>query len=390
MQARGDAAILTHRRIARLGIGDLIEAQLVSIIIPTFNGAPRIANCLDAILHQSTRHNLEILVVNDGSTDNTAEVVGRYSGVRLVTQSNAGPAAARNHGAMRAIGTIILFTDDDCVPTSTWVDAMIQPFEAQGVVGTKGTHRTRQRQIMARFVQLEYEDRYRRMAEFEYIDFIDTYAAAFLRDRFLEMSGYDTSFPVACAEDIELSYRMSARGWKMKFAPDAVVYHTHPDTLRQYLKKKYKFAFWRVLAVRKNPSKAVKDSHTPQLMKLQLLLLPAIIAGLIVDIIARPGVPVTGLVLAVFLGSTIPFCAGRGAERRRCWTNFSCDTGDAGVCADDGSSGGGDSRTPKTARLFSCQISVVTLTVASSRTTSTKVRLYPALNLRITRADPLC
>ena len=85
------------------------------------------------------------------------------------------------------------------------------------------------------------------------------------------MTGYDTSFPVACAEDIELSYRMSARGWKMKFVPAAIVYHTHPDTLWRYLKKKYKFAFWRVLAVRKNPSKAVKDSHTPQLMKLQLL-----------------------------------------------------------------------------------------------------------------------
>ena len=63
------------------------------------------------------------------------------------------------------------------------------------------------------------------------------------------MNGYDTSFPVACAEDIELSYRMSARGWKMKFAPQAIVYHTHPATFSNYLKKKYKFAFWRMLAV---------------------------------------------------------------------------------------------------------------------------------------------
>ena len=84
---------------------------------------------------------------------------------------------------------------------------------------------------------------------------------------------------MACAEDIELSYRMSARGWKMKFAPAAIVYHTHPDTLSRYLKKKYKFAFWRVLAVRKNPSKAVKDSHTPQLMKLQLLIRARAAAG---------------------------------------------------------------------------------------------------------------
>ena len=60
----------------------------------------------------------------------------------------------------------------------------------------------------------------------------------------------------------------------MKFAPAALVYHTHPDTLAAYLKKKYKFAFWRMFAVRKNPDKAIKDSHTPQLMKMQLMLVP--------------------------------------------------------------------------------------------------------------------
>ena len=76
------------------------------------------------------------------------------------------------------------------------------------------------------------------------------------------MTGYDTSFPVACAEDIELSYRMSARGWKMKFVPDAIVYHTHPDTLSRYLRKKYKFAFWRVLAVRKNPARRERQPYS--------------------------------------------------------------------------------------------------------------------------------
>jgi cellulose synthase/poly-beta-1,6-N-acetylglucosamine synthase-like glycosyltransferase len=139
------------------------------------------------------------------------------------------------------------------------------------------------------------------------IDFIDTYSAGFRRDRFLEMTGYDTSFPVACAEDIELSYRMSARGWKMKFVPAAIVYHTHPDTLSRYLKKKYKFAFWRMLAVRKNPGKGVKDSHTPQIMKLQLLFAPALLLAVIFDLAARPRVPLSAFVLTGFLLTTLPF-----------------------------------------------------------------------------------
>jgi glycosyltransferase involved in cell wall biosynthesis len=284
-------------------------AMFVSIIIPTFNGASRIGHCLDALLPQTIGREVEILVIDDGSTDNLAEIVLRYgrAGVRLITQVSTGPAAARNRGAAEAQGRIILFTDDDCVPMPDWLQAMTRPFEDAAVVGVKGAYRTRQKSLVARFVQIEYQDRYRKMAALPRIDFIDTYSAGFRRDSFLEMTGYDTSFPVACAEDVELSYRMSARGWEMLFVPDAIVYHTHPDSLLGYLRKKYKFAFWRVLALRKNPSKAVKDSHTPQLMKFQLLFLPGLLLAATFDFFVRPSMPVTVLVLTGFLVTTIPF-----------------------------------------------------------------------------------
>jgi cellulose synthase/poly-beta-1,6-N-acetylglucosamine synthase-like glycosyltransferase len=233
--------------------------------------------------------------------------VSAFPTVRLITQANAGPAAARNRGALESHGSIILFTDDDCVPTPDWLKAMLQPFHDPDVTGVKGVYRTHQMELAARFVQIEYEDRYRLMSRHSSIDFVDTYSAAFRREGFLEMNGYDTSFPVACAEDIELSYRMSARGWKMKFAPTAIVYHTHPNTFSAYFRKKYKFAFWRVLAVRKNPGKAVKDSHTPQLMKLQLLFAPALLCAVAFDLIVRPSVALSVLVVAGFLVSTLPF-----------------------------------------------------------------------------------
>jgi len=286
---------------------EITNSPAFSVIIPTFNGAARINSCLHALIGQVAAQQGEILVVNDGSSDNTSEVVGSYPGIKLITQANAGPAAARNRGALEARGAIILFTDDDCVPTPDWVAAMLASFRDPQVVGAKGTYRTNQKELVARFVQIEYQDRYRLMKGLDSIDFIDTYSAAFRRDRFLEMSGYDTSFPVACAEDVELSYRMSARGWKMKFAPDAIVYHTHPATLSSYLRKKYKFAYWRVLAVRKNPSKAVKDSHTPQLMKLQLLFLPALLAAAAFDLVLRPLGPASAAVVIAFLVSTLPF-----------------------------------------------------------------------------------
>ncbi|GGA79906.1 hypothetical protein GCM10011507_33960 [Edaphobacter acidisoli] len=283
------------------------SSRPASIIIPTFNGAARIVHCLDALEPQVAGTGIEILVVDDGSKDDTAAVASRYQSVRVIRQKNAGPAAARNRGAQEAQGRILLFTDDDCVPMPDWLDAMLGSFRDPEIVGAKGIYRTHQKSLAARFVQIEYEDKYLLMANQPSIDFVDTYSAGFIRERFLEMDGYDQSFPVACAEDIELSYRMSARGWKMVFVPQAIVYHTHPATFSSYLKKKYKFAYWRVLAVRKNPGKGVKDSHTPQMMKLQLLLAPALVASVIFDLIVRPSVPATAVVLAAFLLSTLPF-----------------------------------------------------------------------------------
>lgn len=286
------------------------SAVKVSIIIPTYNGAKRIGRCLNALQREMQGRPGEIVVVNDGSTDDTFAVVQRgYPHVCLVTQPNAGPAAARNHGARVATSEILLFTDDDCEPAVGWVDEMLRPFSDPAVVGAKGTYRTRQKKLVARFVQLDYEDRYRILARHADIDFIDTYAAAFRREKFLEVNGYDTSFPVACAEDVDLSFRMSARGWKMKFAPRAIVYHQHPETLRRYLRKKFTFACWRVLAVRKTPQKAIKDSHTPQLMKAQLLLLPALLTALAADAGGRATIALTPLVLLMFLVTTLPFAA---------------------------------------------------------------------------------
>lgn len=286
-----------------------VQFPRVSVIVPAFNAGNRIAECLAALCPQAEACGAEILVVNDGSADNTADVVRGFAGVRLIDQSNAGPAAARNRGASESRGAILIFIDDDCVPAPDWLGAMLRPFDNPDVVAAKGIYRTRQKELVARFVQLEYEDRYRLMSRVDSIDFIDTYSAAFRRDRFLEMNGFNPEFPIACAEDAELSYRMAARGWKMKFAAEAVVYHSHPKTLREYLKKKFKFARWRVMALRSNPQKAWRDSHTPQLMKLQMLFAPALLLALAMDVVEhRPGT-FTLMVLAAFMLSTLPFVA---------------------------------------------------------------------------------
>jgi GT2 family glycosyltransferase len=250
----------------------------ISVIVPVYNGERLIADCLAQLTRQAAEvGSVEIIVVDDCSNDRTVEVAHRYHSVKVVQHTrNVGPAAARNTGVENAVGNIILFTDADCVPGDNWIAEMTAPFYRDArVVGVKGVYRTRQSELAARFVQLEYQDKYDKMRGTETIDFIDTYSAGYRRNVFLEFGGFDCRFPVACAEDVELSFRMAKRGYRMVFAEGAHVYHRHPSTWQDYVRKKYKFAYWRAVAARLHPSKALKDSHTPIAQRLQLLLVPA-------------------------------------------------------------------------------------------------------------------
>ncbi|KAF0144497.1 MAG: hypothetical protein FD156_1801 [Nitrospirae bacterium] len=288
---------------------------MVSVVIPAYNAEKTIAACLTSLMKQDYPGDYEVIVVDDGSSDSTPNIVSGYERVRLIKQENAGPAAARNKGAAAAKGEIILFTDSDCVPEGNWIKEMVNPFkDNRDVVGVKGRYKTKQKETTARFVQFEYEDKYRYMQKDKYIDFIDTYSAGFKREIFLEMRGYDTEFPVACAEDVELSFRLSKKGYKMIFNPNAVVYHIHPAGLKDYLRKKYKFAYWRIVAVKKNPEKIVKDSHTPQVMKLQVLFPPAVLGSALLSVAYNRLMCFSLLCFFVFILTTIPFTIRTGKK----------------------------------------------------------------------------
>jgi lipopolysaccharide/colanic/teichoic acid biosynthesis glycosyltransferase/glycosyltransferase involved in cell wall biosynthesis len=248
-------------------------SKYVSIVIPARNAASSIQACLKAVLAQENlEHELEVILVDDGSTDNTAKLAESL-GVRVIRQVNAGPAAARNAGANQARGEIVAFTDADCVPAADWLSHLIQPLTTPDIVGAKGAYRTRQTALVARFVQQEYESKYARLAKQRFIDFVDTYSAAYRRDVFLENGGFDVAFPVPSVEDQEFSFRLARKGYHMVFVPQAAVYHKHDQTWSEYARRKFGIGYWKAFMLRWLPEKFLSDSHTPASLRWQIGLL---------------------------------------------------------------------------------------------------------------------
>ncbi len=236
----------------------------VSVIIPTYNSEKTIKACLEALYFQNFKGTHEIIVVDDGSSDNTSSILKSFKNAKFFKRTHSGPAAARNFGAKMAKGDILLFTDSDCEPDVNWIAEMAAPFKDNSVVGVSGTYRMRQKEIIARFAQYEIEERHQKMAKMDSIDFIGTFSAGYRKEIFQKFGGFDESFSTSAGEDPELSFRIAEAGHRMVFAPKAFVYHTHPNSLMKYLRQKYRNAYWRVSVYAKRKKTAIKGhSYTP-------------------------------------------------------------------------------------------------------------------------------
>ncbi|MFH1225478.1 MAG: glycosyltransferase [Candidatus Diapherotrites archaeon] len=277
-----------------------------SVIIPVYNAEKTISACLESVLRQKVAGGFEVIVVDDGSTDGTAKVVKRF-GAKYISQKNSGPASARNRGVKNAGGEFVAFIDSDCTASENWLAELLKPFLERDVAGVQGAYKTKQCELIARFSQIEIEDRYNRMRRMRSLDWVGSYSAAYRRKVFVEECGYDESFPIASGEDPELSFKLSKKGHRLIFNPEAIVFHRHQSALLPYLKSKFYRAYWRVLLYSKHRSKAIRDSYTPQILKMQIGLFCIFCAGAAATVF-MPSlifVPAAALVLGAL--STLPF-----------------------------------------------------------------------------------
>ncbi len=211
-----------------------------SVVIPVYNGADTIGACLSALQTQTLASSeFEVIVVNDGSTDNTVDVVGRY-GVRLISQKNGGAPAARNTGIKAATAEWVAFTDADCVPSRGWLQRLLAAATrneanigaAGKVVGLDSNTPA------ARFVDLMGAFDTERSLSHPMYPYAPGANFMCRRRHLLDVGGYDERY--ATFDQCDLHTRLRRRyGSSFAYEPRAVVLHRHRQSWKQYWRQQY-------------------------------------------------------------------------------------------------------------------------------------------------------
>jgi len=241
-----------------------MAAPEVSVVVPTHNRLPVLTEVLSALVRQEGAPPFEVVVVDDGSTDGTAEWLrSRKHAVplRVHRQANAGPAAARNTGVAIAGGRWVAFLGDDTVPGWGWLAAHREAHRRRGddphvaVLGYTGWHPRMRLTPFLRYINehgLQFGYALIRDPEDVPFNFFYTSNISLPRELLLA-EPFDLRFPYAAWEDIEVAYRMKRRGLRMVYAPAATVQHDHPTDMARFAARQERAGYCAVVFYRLHP-----------------------------------------------------------------------------------------------------------------------------------------
>ena len=243
-------------------MNDTMNPVCVSVIIPAYNASATIGQALNALSRQNCFQPFEVIVVDDGSSDKTAEIVASFPSVRYIRQDNAGPAAARNHGARLAQGEYLAFTDSDCIPHEDWISQLMSGFSQPhvGVVaGSYGIANPKSR--LARGIHKEILWRHQHLMP-DFPNSFGSYNFCVRKNVFDAVGGFNTAYRTASGEDNDLSYKITGSGWRIYFERKAFVDHYHPTRVVKYLKEQFRHGFWRLKMYMDHPRMMRGDGYT--------------------------------------------------------------------------------------------------------------------------------
>jgi len=222
----------------------------ITIAIPCYNAAPYIARCIEALLAQTSPPDT-ILVVDDGSTDQSASIISRYP-VKVAThEQNKGLSAARNTALNTASTDLIAYVDADAYADPCMLEKLLVVFNRSPVTGVGGQG------IEA--VQATIYDRWRKLHASQghgkrfmpKVDHLFGLCMAYQCEALKAIGGFEVRLRTN-AEDLDIGYRLIDAGYSLAYTPEAVVYHQRRDHSESLRRAMHQWYYWAFIVKRKN------------------------------------------------------------------------------------------------------------------------------------------
>jgi cellulose synthase/poly-beta-1,6-N-acetylglucosamine synthase-like glycosyltransferase/peptidoglycan/xylan/chitin deacetylase (PgdA/CDA1 family) len=234
----------------------------VSVIVPAYNEAAGIASTVRSLIACRYPGPVEVIVVDDGSSDGTGGIVRRLGlpGVRVISQPNAGKPAALNCGIGAASHDLLVLVDGDTVfqPDTIW--RLVQPMRAADVGAVSGNTKVGNRGgILGRWQHLEYVMGFnldRRL--FDILGTIPTVPGAIGAFRRAALAAVGGLSSQTLAEDTDLTMALCRSPWRVVYQPDAIAWTEAPGTLRALWRQRYRWCYGTMQAMWKH-KRAILD-----------------------------------------------------------------------------------------------------------------------------------
>lgn len=239
--------------MANLPVPGNIKFPFFSVIVCSYNGSATIRDTLEG-LQKLTYPNFEVIVVNDGSKDNLAAIVGEYN-VKLITTTNKGLSSARNTGMYNARGEILAYLDDDAYPDPHWLHYLAYAYEnsEHGAMGGPNILPPEDGPV-ATCVANAPGGPVHVLETDELAEHVPGCNLSVRKKVLMEIGGFDPVFRSA-GDDVDVCWRIQQAGYSVGFHPSALVWHHRRNSFRAYWKQQKGYGKAEALLERKWPER---------------------------------------------------------------------------------------------------------------------------------------
>ena len=221
--------------------------EAASIVIPAYNSEKTIGECLQAIHDLDWDGKLEVIVVNDGSKDRTAEIASGFHLVKVISTANGGTPRALNTGIRAARYEIVVTVDSDVVLPREWFQKIMPYFKEKNVAAAGGKIMTGNKKLLGRLEGYYSELRWDRVPT--YTDHLSGTNTAYRRKTLIEVGLFDEE--MIGDGDSDISRKLVAAGYRLAFCREAEVKHYWKDNLKSYFRQQYLAAYNRLILTKK-------------------------------------------------------------------------------------------------------------------------------------------